>query len=334
MAYEEVLKTAASLISSCADPIRLRDIRSELLGKKSFVSLEAAKLGQATPEERKELGAKINSLKQKITDLLEAKQKELEGAELENKLRTEKVDATIPGRRKKRGSLHPVTKATEELVSIFSSLGFSLRDGPNIEEDFYNFTALNIDENHPARQMHDTFYLKNGKLLRTHTSTVQIRTMEKEKPPLRIIAPGRVYRCDSDATHTPMFHQMEGLAVDRGINMGHLKYILTESIYLFFERRDIEIRFRPSFFPFTEPSAEVDIKLSAGSSWLEVLGSGMVHREVLGKVDIDPEKYSGLAFGFGIDRFAMLKYGIKDLRNLFEGDARLFSSMGFPPFGL
>jgi phenylalanyl-tRNA synthetase alpha chain len=296
------------------------------------------KLGQLDGEERKNFGLAINKVKEQIQELLSKRYSILEKEELNKRFYQEKLDLTIPARPYKQGSIHPITQCLDELIQIFAQLGFTIKYGPNIESDWYNFTALNIDENHPARQMHDTFYLQgqkdNNVLLRTHTSPIQIRTMQSEKPPFRFIAPGRTYRSDSDMTHTPMFHQIEGLVIDKDIHMGHLKYVINDLISSFFEQSDIEVQFRPSFFPFTEPSAEVDIRIQGNNKWLEVLGCGMVHPNVLRNVGIDPNEYQGFAFGLGIERFAMLKYGIKDLRQFFEGDMRWLKHYGFSPFDI
>jgi phenylalanyl-tRNA synthetase alpha chain len=281
---------------------------------------------------RKSLGEELNLVKQEIVKILAVKQAILEDKKLEQTFITQKLDLTVPSRPKKSGSIHPITQCMDELMSVFAQFGFSLKTGPSIETDWYNFTALNIDEDHPARQMHDTFYLQNGEVLRTHTSPIQIRTMQDAPPPYRFIAPGRTYRSDSDMTHTPMFHQIEGLAIDKDINMGHLKYVISELIRSFFESPNIEVRFRPSFFPFTEPSLEVDIRRNYLGKWLEVLGCGMVHPSVLKNVDINPDEYQGFAFGLGVERFAMLKYGIKDLRQFYEGDLRWLKHYNFASY--
>jgi phenylalanyl-tRNA synthetase alpha chain len=310
----------------------LQQVKVEFLGKKSIINNEMKKIADLDNLARKLRGQEINQTKEEIQFLLEQRQSILESEEENKNFANEKLDLTIPARSVKQGSIHPITQATEELIQVFSKFGFMIKDGPNIETDWYNFTALNIEENHPARQMHDTFYLKSGKVLRTHTSPIQIRTMEQEKPPLRIIAPGRTYRSDSDMTHTPMFHQIEGMVIDKNIHFGHLKYVIIEFIKDFFEQVNIEIQFRPSFFPFTEPSAEVDIRMNHNDKWLEVLGCGMVHPNVLKNVNIDPEIYQGFAFGLGIERFAMLKYGMKDLRHFFEGDLRWLNHYSFSAF--
>lgn len=333
----QILSAAQAKIDSTTTVLELQQVRGEFLGKQSLISQELKKLGKLEPDERKSFGAAVNEIKIKITNLLETKQLSLEELELTRRFIAEKTDLTLPARSYPQGSIHPITQATEELIQIFAKFGLTVKSGPTIENDWYNFTALNFGEDHPARQMHDTFYLKSMEagqhlLLRTHTSPVQIRTMENEKPPFRFIVPGRTYRSDYDMTHTPMFHQIEGLVVDENINMGHLKYVIIEFIKDFFASTDLEIRFRPSFFPFTEPSTEVDIKMPNSNKWLEVLGCGMVHPNVLKNAKIDNEKYQGFAFGLGIERFAMLKYGIKDLRQFFEGDKRWLKYYNFSPF--
>ncbi len=330
---EEILNKALLKIADASDSASLQAMKVEFLGKSSAVNAEAKKLGSLAPEERKSHGQKINSIRGQIQEAIESKSQEISQQELKAKLQAERLDLSTPPRTKSKGSIHPITQVMEELVQVFSKYGFDIKDGPSIEDDWHNFTALNIDENHPARQMHDTFYLKseegNNKVLRTHTSPIQIRTMKKEQPPYRFIAPGRTYRSDSDMTHTPMFHQIEGLVIDKGINMGHLKYVIIDFIRTFFEQPNIEVQFRPSFFPFTEPSVEVDIRMNPGDKWLEVLGAGMVHPNVLKNVDLDPEQFQGFAFGLGVERFAMLKYGIKDLRQFFEGDLRWHKHYNF-----
>ncbi|WP_375333537.1 phenylalanine--tRNA ligase subunit alpha [Candidatus Tisiphia endosymbiont of Xenochironomus xenolabis] len=335
----QILESAQSSIEATQTLSGLQQIRVEFLGKKSLLTQEMKKLGDLEPNDRKKLGEIVNRLKEQISNLLQAKQTILEEFELNKQFAEEKTDLTIPARQHKKGSIHPITQATEELIQVFAKFGLTIKDGPNIENDWYNFTALNFYEDHPARQMHDTFYLKAKEgadplLLRTHTSTIQIRTMQNDKPPFRFIAPGRTYRSDSDMTHTPMFHQIDGLVLDENINMGHLKYLITEFIKDFFEQTNIEIRFRPSFFPFTEPSAEVDIKMPDSNKWLEVLGCGMVHPNVLKNVNVDSDHYQGFAFGLGVERFAMLKYGIKDLRQFFEGDIRWLKHYNFSAFDI
>jgi phenylalanyl-tRNA synthetase alpha chain len=329
-------------INSCDSSAALEEQRVALLGKKGKITEALKTLGAADPETRKTLGAELNKLKNEITDAIEAKKAALANAELNVRLVTEKVDVTLPAQPIPQGRIHPVTQVIEEITAIFADMGFSVAEGPDIEDDVHNFTALNIPESHPARQMHDTFYLQgngDGKtLLRTHTSPVQIRTMKSGKPPFRIIAPGSTYRCDSDITHTPMFHQVEGFVIDKNIHMGHLKGCVIEFLKAFFELDQVPVRFRPSFFPFTEPSAEVDIgcarskdeiKIGAGSDWLEIMGCGMVHPNVLKNCGIDSNEWQGFAFGMGVERLAMLKYGIPDLRTFFESDARWLKYYGF-----
>ena len=294
-------------------------LKAEFLGKTGKITALMKGLGALSIEEKKTIGAAINVEKQRFQDAINQKRDELNAAKLAAQLKSESLDVTLPGRGQSVGGLHPVTNTLERVMDLFNGMGFEIADGPEIEQDFYNFEALNIPENHPARAMHDTFYVENGDVLRTHTSPIQIRYMlDKKNPPIRIIAPGRVYRVDSDATHSPMFHQAEGLWVEEGVTMADLKAVFTEFIRNFFERDDMQVRFRPSFFPFTEPSAEIDILGERG--WLEVGGCGMVHPNVLRNVGIDPEKYTGFAFGIGLDRFAMLRYGVNDLRLFFGND--------------
>lgn len=325
----------------------LDDLKVRLLGKTGEITSLLKTLGTLPPEERKDRGAEINQLKLVVSDHMDNRRSLLEEQELESRLASEKIDVTLSARPEAVGSLHPITQVFGEIISYFAKFGFDIATGPEIEDEEHNFAALNMPDHHPARQSHDTFYFmpdESGirKLLRTHTSTVQIRTMRNSKPPIRILAPGRVFRCDYDATHTPMFHQLEGLVIDKDINFGHLKSTVIEFCRHFFEIPDLKIRFRPSFFPFTEPSAEMDIgcdrsgggiKFGKGDDWLEVFGCGMVHPNVLKNCGIDPEVYQGFAFGFGVDRFAMLKYGIPDLRSMFESDNRWLSHYGFSPFG-
>ena len=294
-------------------------LKAEYLGKTGKITALMKGLGALSIEEKKTIGAAINVEKQRFQDAINQKRDELNAAKLAAQLKSESLDVTLPGRGQGVGGLHPVTNTLERVVSLFAGMGFEVADGPEIEQDFYNFQALNIPENHPARAMQDTFYVENGDVLRTHTSPIQVRYMlDKKNPPIRISAPGRVYRVDSDATHSPMFHQAEGLWVEEGVTMADLKAVFTEFIRNFFERDDMQVRFRPSFFPFTEPSAEIDILGERG--WLEVGGCGMVHPNVLRNVGIDPEKYTGFAFGIGLDRFAMLRYGVNDLRLFFDND--------------
>lgn len=304
-------------------------LRVGLLGKSGIVTAALKSLGALAPDERKARGAEVNRVKDRLADALVARKQLLEQAELDRRLASEKLDISLPGRDGERGGIHPITRALERISAIFARLGYQRADGPEIEDDWHNFEALNFPPHHPARAMHDTFYFGDGRLLRTHTSPVQIRAMKGRQPPIRIIAPGKVYRSDSDQTHSPMFHQIEGLLIDETSSFADLKGTLAEFIRAFFER-DFEMRFRPSYFPFTEPSAEVDIRWtepdqsgSDGSTrWLEVLGCGMVHPTVLANCGIDPERYTGFAFGLGVERFAMLRYGVSDLRAFFENDLR------------
>ncbi|AUZ04509.2 subunit alpha of phenylalanine--tRNA ligase [Vitreoscilla sp. C1] len=306
-------------VAQIADLQAWEVVKAEYLGKTGKITSLMKGLGALSIEEKKTFGAAINIEKQRFQDAINQKRDDLNAAKLEAQLQAESLDVTLPGRGQAMGGMHPVTNTLERVVTLFAGMGFEVADGPEIEEDFYNFQALNIPENHPARAMADTFYVENGDVLRTHTSPIQVRYMlDKKNPPIRIIAPGRVYRVDSDATHSPMFHQAEGLWVEEGVTMADLKAVFTEFIRNFFERDDMQVRFRPSFFPFTEPSAEIDILGERG--WLEVGGCGMVHPNVLRNVGIDPEKYTGFAFGIGLDRFAMLRYGVNDLRLFFDND--------------
>jgi len=330
-------------ISAAADETELENLRVSALGKKGAISERMKTLGAMEPEERKTAGAELNALKEKIAEAISARKATLQAKTLEARLVTEKIDVTLPVRPEAQGTIHPVSQVWEEVVQIWGDLGFAVAEGPHIENDFYNFTALNIPPEHPARQEHDTFYFHpkldgSRMLLRTHTSPVQIRTMLEQKPPIRIIAPGRTFRSDSDQTHTPMFHQIEGLVIDEETHLGHLKWALAEFCKAFFELDDVKMRFRASHFPFTEPSMEVDIncsweggqvKIGQGTSWLEILGSGMVHPAVIKAGGLDPERYQGFAFGMGLDRIAMLKYGIPDLRAFFEADLRWLKHYGF-----
>ena len=330
-------------VASASDEAALEAVRVATLGKKGSISEQMKALGAMGPEERKTAGAALNVLKDKVTEAIAARKAVLQEAQLEQRLASEKIDVTLPARAEPRGTVHPVSQVWEEVVQIFGDLGFAVAEGPHIEDDFHNFTALNIPPEHPARQEHDTFYFSekpdgSRMVLRTHTSPVQIRTMLTQKPPIRIIAPGRTFRNDSDMTHTPMFNQIEGLVIDETTHMGHLKWILAEFCKSFFEVDDVKMRFRASHFPFTEPSMEVDIncsweggqvKIGQGSSWLEILGSGMVHPNVIKAGGLDPDKYQGYAFGMGLDRIAMLKYGIPDLRAFFEADLRWLRHYGF-----
>jgi phenylalanyl-tRNA synthetase alpha chain len=332
-------------LAAAGDVRALEDLRVEALGKKGRVTELVKQLGLLPPERRRDAGQAFNALKREIEEALAARRAVLDEAALDARLAAERVDVTLPARDRPEGRVHPVSQATDEIVAIFADMGFAVAEGPDVEDDWHNFEALNIPPEHPARQMFDTFYLEaeqEGRplLLRTHTSPVQIRTMRAGKPPFRIIAPGRTYRRDSDATHTPMFHQVEGLLIDRRTHMGHLKGCLIDFVRAYFERDDVPVRFRPSYFPFTEPSAEVDIGcrrtrdelvVGEGGDWLEILGCGMVHPRVLQAVGLDPEEWQGFAFGMGIDRVAMLKYGIPDLRTFFEADLRWLRHYGFLP---
>jgi phenylalanyl-tRNA synthetase alpha chain len=328
----EIVADALAAVRGCADLQSLEQAKAAFLGKNGSLTELLKTLGAMPPEERKLAGARINEAKQAVESALKTRREQLRLIELERQLAAETVDITLPGRRLGRSGLHPVSRTLSRIERLFHSIGFEVATGPEIESDFYNFTALNIPEDHPARAMHDTFYLETGALLRTHTSPVQVRYMQSQEPPLRIIAPGRVYRCDSDVTHTPMFHQIEGLWVDEAVSFADLKGVLADFMRNFFEREDLAVRFRPSFFPFTEPSAEMDIgcvmcggagcRVCSHTGWLEVLGCGMVHPNVFRHVDIDPERFLGFAFGLGVERLAMLRYGVDDLRLFFENDLR------------
>ena len=336
---------AISAIDAASTLDAVEAVRIDLLGKQGSISALLKTLGQMSPEERQVQGPAINGLREAATGAIALKKSALEAAALDARLATERLDMTLPAPDAPQGSVHPVSQVMDELAEIFADMGFAVAEGPEIEDDWHNFTALNIPETHPARAMHDTFYFPEDKavdgkkmLLRTHTSPVQIRTMLNQKPPIRIIAPGRVYRSDSDATHTPMFHQIEGLVIDKGIHLGHLKWTLETFLKAFFERDDVVLRLRPSYFPFTEPSAEVDVgytvvngkRVIGGSEgWMEVLGSGMVHPRVIEACGLDPNEYQGFAFGTGVDRLAMLKYGMDDLRAFFDGDLRWLKHYGF-----
>ena len=322
----DLISQAASQIDAAADLAALDSVRVSYLGKKGEITARLKTLGQLPPEERSAAGQEINKAKQAVQGHLNARRETLESAALEAKLAADAVDVSLPGRGVSIGGYHPVTRAMLRIEKIFRNAGFGVRSGPEIEDDFHNFTALNIPENHPARAMHDTFYLPGGNLLRTHTSPVQIRSIVKEGVPIRIIAPGRVYRCDSDQTHTPMFHQVEGLVIDENISFANLKAVLHQFVEAFFERK-AELRFRPSYFPFTEPSAEVDVRWGEGK-WLEILGCGMVHPNVLTNVSIDPEEFTGYAFGMGVERLAMLRYGVDDLRLFFDNDLQFLRQFG------
>lgn len=316
----ELVETATSEIDAASDLATLDAVRVNYLGKKGELTSRLKSLSELPVEERPAAGQEINQAKQLLQARIHECREALDTAALEAKLAGDAVDVTLPGRGASIGGRHPVSRAMTRIDRIFRNAGFGIRSGPEIEDDFHNFTALNFPENHPARALHDTFFFPGGKLLRTHTSPVQIRSMVKEGVPIRIIAPGRVYRCDSDQTHTPMFHQVEGLVIDRGVSMANLKAVLHQFVESYFER-DAELRFRASYFPFTEPSAEVDILWGEGK-WLEILGCGMVHPNVLEAAGIDPEEFTGYAFGMGVERLAMLRYGVTDLRTFFENDLR------------
>jgi phenylalanyl-tRNA synthetase alpha chain len=321
---QSMVQAALADIGAADSLDTLERLRVALLGKSGSITAQLKSLGALEPEQRKLAGAAINRAKGEVSDALATRRALLEQAALDARLMSERLDVTLPGRDGTRGGLHPLTRALERMVSIFARLGYQRAEGPEIEDDWHNFEALNFPPHHPARAMHDTFYFNDGRLLRTHTSPVQIRAMAGRQPPIRIIAPGKVYRSDSDQTHSPMFHQIEGLLVDETSSFADLKGTLTEFLRAFFER-DFEMRFRPSYFPFTEPSAELDIRWDTGDGkerWMEVLGCGMVHPNVLANCGIDPERYTGFAFGIGVERFAMLRYGVRDLRAFFENDLR------------
>ncbi|EAQ28370.1 phenylalanyl-tRNA synthetase alpha subunit [Erythrobacter sp. NAP1] len=344
--------TALEAIAASTSLDALEEQRVAALGKKGWVSLALKTLGQMSPEERKDAAPAIQAVRAEVAEAIDARKAALEAEALEAQLASETIDLTLPAPDTHKGSIHPVSQVMDELAEIFADLGFQVATGPEIEDDWHNFTALNMDESHPARAMHDTFYFPDKSadggemLLRTHTSPVQIRSMKEQGAPIRIIAPGRVYRSDSDATHTPMFHQVEGLVVDKGIHLGHLKWTLETFFKAFFEREDITLRLRPSYFPFTEPSVEVDVGYSnegnrrvvgghgddEGHDWMELGGSGMVNRRVLEMAGVDADEYQGFAFGLGIDRIAMLKYGMNDLRAFFDGDPRWLQHYGFSPY--
>jgi phenylalanyl-tRNA synthetase alpha chain len=345
--FKKLEDESLAAIDAAKDDAALEAVRVGALGKKGSISELLKTLGTMTPEERKQQGPLINGLRDRVSEALAQKRDTLKRAAIAGRLAADKVDVTLPLRASplERGRIHPVSQVIDEITAIFADMGFSIAEGPDIETDFYNFTALNFPAGHPAREMHDTFFFNpkpdgERKLLRTHTSPVQIRTMESVKPPIRVITPGRTYRCDSDQTHTPMFHQVEGLVIDKGSHLGHLKWILEEFCKAFFEVPTVKMRFRPSFFPFTEPSLEVDIqcdrrggeiRFGEGNDWLEILGCGMVHPNVLRNCKLDPNEYQGFAWGMGIDRIAMLKYGMPDLRPFFEADVRWLEHYGFRP---
>jgi len=346
----DIAKLEAELLAAVAaakDDAALEAVRVSALGKKGSISELLKSLGTITPEQRKVQGPLINGLRDRVSEAIARRRAAFKLADISKQLESDTVDVTLPVREASAlaGRIHPISQVIEELTAIFADMGFSIADGPDIETDFYNFTALNFPPEHPARDMHDTFFFApkaNGErmLLRTHTSPVQIRTMQTQKPPIKVVIPGRTYRCDSDQTHTPMFHQVEGLVIDKGSHLGHLKWILEEFCKAFFEVPSVNMRFRPSFFPFTEPSLEVDIqcdrsrgeiRFGEGSDWLEILGCGMVHPNVLKSCGLDPDVYQGFAWGMGIDRIAMLKYGMPDLRAFFEADLRWLKHYGFRP---
>jgi phenylalanyl-tRNA synthetase alpha chain len=336
-ALDALAADAKTQIAGCASLADLETLKVELFGKKGAITAQLKALGALAPDERKTAGARINALRDELTALVEARKAEFDRAELERKLAAGRIDVTQPGRGQQPGGLHPITRTRRRIEALFRNAGFTIEEGPEVEDDWHNFEALNIPANHPARAMHDTFYFPDGRLLRTHTSPVQVRAMLRDPPPLRMIMPGRVYRCDSDMTHTPMFHQVEGLVVDEGVSLAHLKSVLHDFVQQFFERK-LGIRFRSSYFPFTEPSAEVDIECvfcsGAGcrvckqTGWLEIAGSGVVHPNVLRNVGIDPERYTGYAFGMGIERLAMLRYNVNDIRLYFENDLRFLRQFG------
>ncbi len=332
---EQIQQDANALFQSIDNLAELDQAKARFLGKQGVLAAAMRTLGSVPAEERPALGVRINQAKDAVEQALRARREAIQAAQLESQLRAEALDVTLPGRGLGRGGEHPVTRTLERIEGLFHSLGFDVAEGPEIETDFYNFTALNIPQDHPARAMHDTFYVDAAHLLRTHTSPVQIRYMQAHEPPLKVIAPGRVYRCDSDVTHTPMFHQVEGLWVDEHVDFSALKGLLAEFMQRFFEQDDLKVRFRPSFFPFTEPSAEMDIacvicrgagcRVCSHTGWLEVLGCGMVHPEVFRHVGVDSERYLGFAFGLGVERLAMLRYGVNDLRLFFENDLRFLA---------
>lgn len=316
---EKLQTQAIAEVDSATDLNQLDQIRVDYLGKKGLLTQQLKQLGKLPAEERPKAGQVINQAKVAVQEAIESRKALLEDEKLNEQINQGKLDISLPGRGRKRAGLHPITQTVQRIESLFQQIGFEVVEGPEVEDDYHNFEALNIPAHHPARAMHDTFYFPDGRLLRTHTSSVQIRIMQNDKPPFRFIAPGRVYRCDSDMTHTPMFHQVEGLIVDESVTFAELKGLLIDFLEIFFEK-ELQVRFRPSYFPFTEPSAEVDIMGERG--WLEVLGCGMVHPNVLKNVGIDPEKYTGLAFGMGVERLAMLYYGVDDLRSFFDNDLR------------
>ena len=332
---ENIKAEAVVAIEAASDIAALEELRVSYLGKRGALTGLLKNLGQLSAEERPKAGAEINAVKQQLNEQLNARKASLQGAALAAQLAEEAIDVTLPGRRAETGSLHPITRTIQRMETFFYSMGFEVVEGPEIEDDYHNFEALNIPPHHPARAMHDTFYVDDTHVLRTHTSGVQVRTMEAQPPPIRVICPGRVYRCDSDLTHSPMFHQVEGLLIDETSNFGHLKGLLEDFLQAFFERDDLSVRLRPSYFPFTEPSAEVDIqcvkcsgagcRVCSHTGWIEVLGCGMVNPKVLEMSGIDPDKYRGFAFGMGVERLSMLRYGIGDLRLNFDNDLRFLA---------
>ena len=328
---EPIADEARAAIAAAGDGAALEQLRVDYLGKKGRITALLKSLGQLSPEERPQAGAQINVVKQDLQQLISERKTALESAAVEAKLAAETIDVTLPGRGQSTGGIHPISRTMERMEEFFGAIGFEVAEGPEIEDDYHNFEALNIPAHHPARAMHDTFYVDEHTVLRTHTSPVQVRVMESQAPPIRIICPGRVYRCDSDLTHTPMFHQLEGLLVDDHSSFADLKGVIEDFLRAFFER-ELAVRFRPSYFPFTEPSAEVDIqcvncggegcRVCSNTGWLEVMGCGMVHPKVFEYSGIDPERYSGFAFGMGVERLAMLRYGVNDLRLFFDNDLR------------
>jgi phenylalanyl-tRNA synthetase alpha chain len=319
-----IVESALADFQACADPVALENVKAKYLGKAGALTARLKSLGTLPHSERGAAGARINAAKATLEEALVARRQSIADLKLATQLSADALDVSLPGRGVSIGGLHPLTRTLERIETLFRSLGFDVADGPEIEDDFHNFTALNTPENHPARSMHDTFYVEGGLVLRTHTSPIQVRYMETHAPPIRIIAPGRVYRVDSDATHSPMFHQVEGLWIGDDVSFADLKAVFSEFLRNFFERDDLTLRFRPSFFPFTEPSAEIDMRFGDGG-WLEIAGAGQVHPNVLRAVNIDPERWQGFAFGIGPDRLAMLRYGVDDLRLFYENDLRFLA---------
>jgi phenylalanyl-tRNA synthetase alpha chain len=348
--YDALEQSLTAAIAAASDEVAIEAVRIEALGKKGSVSELLKSLGAMSPDERKSAGPAINTLKERVTEALTARKSDLRDDAINERLKRETVDVTLPVAQSpaERGRIHPISQVIDEITAIFGDLGFAIAEGPDIETDYYNFTALNFPEGHPAREMHDTFFMQSQdgnqpKVLRTHTSPVQIRTMEAQKPPIRIVIPGKTYRMDSDATHTPMFHQLEGLVIDKTANVANMKWVLTEFCKAFFEVPSLNMRMRPSYFPFTEPSLEVDIqcdrsggevRFGQGTDWLEILGCGMVHPNVLRAGGLDPDEFQGFAWGMGIDRLAMLKYGMPDLRAFFDADVRWLAHYGFRPLDM